>query len=203
MKRIVCFGDSNTYGYIPNSGKRYSSDIRWTSRLSRLLGKEFEIINAGCNNRTCFIDNPAGESQTGYKAIKKYLSMKVDVFVLSIGINDSQLFYKPSLDDFRRGLTDFILQIQNSSDAKIVLVAPPILNEDVLKGNFSFQFDSQSIEISKDLPELYEKVAKDNNCYFIDMNNDVRVSNLDGLHYLPTEHELIANLLYEFLSNVI
>ena len=65
MKRIVCFGDSNTYGYIPNNGKRYSSDIRWTSRLSRLLGKEFEVINAGCNNRTCFIDNPAGESQTG------------------------------------------------------------------------------------------------------------------------------------------
>ena len=43
MKRIVCFGDSNTYGYIPNNGKRYSSDIRWTSRLSRLLGKEFEV----------------------------------------------------------------------------------------------------------------------------------------------------------------
>lgn len=203
MKRIVCFGDSNTYGYIPNSGKRYSSDIRWTSRLSRLLGKEFEVINAGCNNRTCFIDNPAGESQTGYKAIKKYLSMNVDVFVLSIGINDSQLFYKPSLEDFRRGLTDFILQIQNSSDAKIILVAPPILNDDVLKGNFSFQFDFQSIELSKYLPELYKKVADENNCYYFDMNDKVKVSNLDGLHYLPAEHELIANLLYEFLSNVI
>lgn len=203
MKRIVCFGDSNTYGYIPNNGKRYSSDIRWTSRLSRLLGKEFEVINAGCNNRTCFIDNPAGEYQTGYKAIKKYLSMNVDVFVLSIGINDSQLFYKPSLDDFRRGLTDFILQIQNSSDAKIVLVAPPILNDDVLKGNFSFQFDTQSIELSKYLPELYKKVADENNCYYFDMNDKVKVSNLDGLHYLPAEHELIAKLLFEFLSKII
>lgn len=203
MKRIVCFGDSNTYGYIPNNGKRYSSDIRWTSRLSRLLGKEFEVINAGCNNRTCFIDNPAGEYQTGYKAIKKYLSMNVDVFVLSIGINDSQLFYKPSLEDFRRGLTNFILQIQNSSDAKIVLVAPPILNDDVLKGNFFFQFDTQSIELSKYLPELYKKVADENNCYYFDMNDKVKVSNLDGLHYLPAEHELIAKLLFEFLSKII
>ena len=113
------------------------------------------------------------------------------------------MFYKPSLEDFRRGLTDFILQIQNSSDAKIVLVAPPILNDDVLKGNFSFQFDTQSIEISKYLPELYKKVADENNCYYFDMNDKVKVSNLDGLHYLPAEHELIAKLLFEFLSKII
>jgi hypothetical protein len=35
VKSILCYGDSNTWGYIPSSGavKRYSREIRWTGRL--------------------------------------------------------------------------------------------------------------------------------------------------------------------------
>ena len=40
MKQIICFGDSNTYGYIPGTGKRYPWGIRWTSILNEKLGFE-------------------------------------------------------------------------------------------------------------------------------------------------------------------
>ena len=52
MKQIICYGDSNTFGYIPGSGKRYPKDIRWTGVLSNLLGDEYKVIEEGCNNRT-------------------------------------------------------------------------------------------------------------------------------------------------------
>ena len=35
---ILCFGDSNTYGYIPNSGKRYNSNVRWSGILKSING---------------------------------------------------------------------------------------------------------------------------------------------------------------------
>lgn len=38
MKQIVCFGDSNTYGYIPENGERYPWGVRWTSLLNEKLG---------------------------------------------------------------------------------------------------------------------------------------------------------------------
>ena len=50
MTRILCIGDSNTYGYDPRSyfGDRYPEDIRWTGLL-RKAGYEF--INCGQNGR--------------------------------------------------------------------------------------------------------------------------------------------------------
>lgn len=69
MKKILCFGDSNTYGFIPQSGLRYDINTRWTGILQTLCNNEFEITEAGCNNRTAFIDNPAGINQTGYKIL--------------------------------------------------------------------------------------------------------------------------------------
>lgn len=52
MKKIVCYGDSNTFGYNPKNGFRFDKNIRWTSVLQKNLGKEFEIINEGMCDRT-------------------------------------------------------------------------------------------------------------------------------------------------------
>ena len=42
--KILCIGDSNTYGYDPRSffGDRYPEDVRWTDNLGAC-----EVINRG------------------------------------------------------------------------------------------------------------------------------------------------------------
>ena len=35
MKTIVCYGDSNTYGYNPENGFRYEYEERWTTIYKR------------------------------------------------------------------------------------------------------------------------------------------------------------------------
>ena len=37
MKTIVCYGDSNTYGYNPENGFRYEYEERWTTILQKEL----------------------------------------------------------------------------------------------------------------------------------------------------------------------
>ena len=66
-KRIICIGDSNTYGYDPAAfgGARYPEGVRWTSRL----GSAWDIWNLGENGReipsSSFARSAPGCRQTG------------------------------------------------------------------------------------------------------------------------------------------
>ena len=45
MKKILCYGDSNTWGYDPRKTTpevmaRYEDTVRWTGRLEMELGKD-------------------------------------------------------------------------------------------------------------------------------------------------------------------
>ena len=57
MKTIVCYGDSNTYGADPASGKRYAPDVRWTGVLQAELGLGYRVIEEGLSGRTTNLDD--------------------------------------------------------------------------------------------------------------------------------------------------
>ena len=65
MKTILCYGDSNTYGYNPVTGGRWPEDIRWTGRLQQLLGDEYKVIEEGCNGRTTMYKAPGEGWKSG------------------------------------------------------------------------------------------------------------------------------------------
>ena len=48
MRTLVCFGDSNTWGYVPGSnGRRFPREVRWPVRLQHALGERWEVIAEG------------------------------------------------------------------------------------------------------------------------------------------------------------
>lgn len=203
MKKILCFGDSNTYGYIPNNGARYDKNTRWTGVLSLLSHGKFEIIEDGCNNRTAFAANPAGKIFTGYEILPELLTDDFDAVVLTIGINDTQFLYNLSSIEIVSGVEKLINIVKvKSPQAKILLVAPSILTDDVLNGNFACLFDRTSIEKSRQLPLLYQKIAEKQNTKFLDLNSVAKTSSLDGLHYAPEQHLKIAQAIFTILSEL-
>lgn len=206
MKKILCFGDSNTYGFIPQSGLRYDKNTRWTGILQSLCGSDFSIIEGGCNNRTAFVDNPAGAEQTGYKILPEYFTKDYfDIVVLAIGINDLQLFFKPTLKEFEQGIEKLIKITKDlSPNAKIILVCPSKLDLAGIKsGVFNFQFDEISVEKSYHLPQIYKKLAEKHACKLVDLNEIAKVSPLDGLHFSAESHKTIAENLYKNLKQTI
>lgn len=49
MKNVLCFGDSNTYGYDPagmrdGTAVRYAHDVRWCGVAQRDLGEGWHVI---------------------------------------------------------------------------------------------------------------------------------------------------------------
>ncbi len=203
MKKVLCFGDSNTFGFIPESGKRYDKNTRWSGILAQLAAGRFEIIEAGCNNRTAFTDNPAGFEQTGCKVLPTLLTKDIDCVILAIGVNDLQIFYNPTLEEIKNGMRRLVdIVREHCPNAEIILVSPARLTDNIFNGYFRAMFDKMSIEKSLHLSEIYESIAKEKNCRFADWDKIVTVSPKDGLHLEPEAHKKIAEAMFECLLSL-
>ena len=67
MKKVLCFGDSNTWGYNPSTKDRFPKEIRWTGILQGKLGSEdTKIIEEGLVGRTTVYED---EKRPGLRGI--------------------------------------------------------------------------------------------------------------------------------------
>ena len=195
MKNIICYGDSNTFGYIPGSGKRYPKDIRWAGVLAGLLGQDYKVIEEGCNNRTGFVKNPDGKLFSGSDYIDECFIRhpEFDIFVLGLGTNDTQKFFDIKPQTIKDGLQNLVERIkQQNESGQILIVSPLVLGTDVLKGGFAFQFDEVSVERTHWIQKVYYDFCVENKIKLFDINKYVTPSPIDGLHFTPDEHKKIA-----------
>lgn len=205
MKKIICYGDSNTSGYDPKqtNGLRYDENTRWTSLLQKNLGDEYEIINEGIPNRTGFVNNPDGFQFSAPKHFPKMISQteNFDILILSLGTNDLQFQYDISFGAIEKGL-ETLINLAQEKAKKIIIIPPVILDERILKGFFSYQFDETSIVKSRKIGRIFRHLANVYNCDYFDINKFTTPSDADGLHYDEASHKLIADKLTEFISNL-
>ena len=79
MPAILCFGDSNTWGYDPAATvhspvpARHPAGVRWTGVMARLLGPEYEVTGAGQTGRTTVFEDPHQPGRSGRSAIPVFL----------------------------------------------------------------------------------------------------------------------------------
>lgn len=200
MIKILCYGDSNTYGFNPLDGSRFDEKIRWTQKLGINLGSNYLIIEEGANNRTGFFDNPAGFDYSGNRHLPKVLAKnkEIDILVLAIGTNDLQFCYNATLKNIENGLENLIVTAKKYC-SRIIIIPPPILRENILDGYFRIQFDETSISKSKKIGKVYRKLAGIYGCEIFDINEFQKPSEEDGLHYNKIAHNIIAEKLAEFI----
>jgi len=86
--RVLCYGDSNTWGYMPAKATRYRLNQRWTGILQKSLRVKFEVIEEGLNSRTTDIDDPKRTGKNGSNYLVPCLGshFPLDVVVLMLGM---------------------------------------------------------------------------------------------------------------------
>lgn len=203
MKKILCYGDSNTYGYNTSDASRFDEATRWTMLLQKNLGGDYKVIEEGVCDRTGFTDNDKGSLFSAQKHFPKIISKaeNIDILILAIGTNDLQFKYNISFIQIENGLENLIKTAKEKAK-RIILIPPVVLNENVLKGFFSFQFDSESILKSQKTGEIYKKISNKYNLDYFDLNEYVNPSKEDGLHYDANGHKIIAEKLSKFILSV-
>ncbi len=211
MKRILCYGDSNTWGYISGTDhQRYNENQRWTKLLQNQLGKNnFEIIEEGLNSRTLFSDDnrPGKEGRNGYTYLKPCLDThdKVDIVILMLGTNELKNEFNNSAKDIVEMIDKYIKFIKNNksqidkSVPQIIISGLPIVNEQTTYCKANDKYKGASGK-SQELNSLYEKYCKENNIIYIN-NNDLQTG-IDGVHLTLESHRLLADRLSKILINM-
>lgn len=210
MKTVVCYGDSNTFGANPVTGDRHPKNVRWPGRLQMLLGKEYAVIEEGCNGRTTIYKEPVDPWKCGLEYLKPCLNSHkpVDIVVLMLGTNDLKTMFHASAEDIAGGAERLVREIREFADQKqefqpqIVLVSPPEIGEDIKSSAFNVSFDETAIERSKEFPKYYKEVAERNGCVFFDAAKVVKASKEDSLHLVAEEHEKLAEAMCSCIKDL-
>lgn len=95
---ILCFGDSNTYGYKPDGTGRFDTNTRWTSLLQKKLGADHRVIEEALCGRTTVFQDDLREGRRGLDLIGVTLEMHnpIDLLIVMLGTNDCKTRYNAS-----------------------------------------------------------------------------------------------------------
>ncbi len=210
MKNILCYGDSNTWGYIPGSqAQRHDIDTRWTGLLQKQLGSDYKIIENGLNSRTTIYDDPICIDRNGYKSLDSAVLSQspLDLVIIMLGTNDFKDYLPSSNYASAEALGLYCNKIRNICAAenqqvpKILLVSPIHVGKTVLKAGE--EFNQESIDRSKDLGGRIKAVAERFDAYFFDAASVAKASNIDGLHMINSEHKKIADALEKLIREIL
>lgn len=203
MKTILCYGDSNTWGYNPHNGSRYDHKTRWPMLMKRLLNQGaseddplFWVIEEGQNGRTACREDPVEGDRNGLRQIIPILESHkpLDMVAVMLGTNDLKLRFSPVPYDIARGVQRVVTAIQdsrtgpNNTGPHVLMICPPPTVE---SPGFKHIF-GDSVELSKKLSPLYRQLAKESGAFFLDAGTVIQTSKIDGIHLEPEDHRKLA-----------
>ncbi len=196
MTTILCYGDSNTWGYDPATKDRFGPDVRWTGVLQRILGGGYQVIEEGLNGRTTVWDDPLSPGRNGKAYLPPCLESHrpLDLVTIMLGTNDLKRRFGLTSSDIAEGaglLADMVVQIGRTAAGTppvVLLIAPPPTSR---FGEFGEMFQGAT-ETSRGFAEAYRMVAGWNHCAFLDAGEVVVSSDLDGIHLEADEHRKLG-----------
>ena len=207
MKKIVIYGDSNTWGDNFITGERIPEEKQWVNILRTKYENKYRFFQEGLPGRI------AGNEET----IKTYKNGKdtfistfrtnapVDKIIIALGTNDLQIKYQKTKDKIIEDLLWYKKQIEESyadledqkkyfNDKKL----PEIIY--ILPINFDYQ-DKASVIFDKESEEKRQQIIKefqkDKKLKTI-VANDLELFD-DGIHLNYQGHEQMASLVERFL----
>ncbi len=206
-KRILCYGDSLTFGKIPGVTKRYAANERWTGILQNLLGKEYEVIEEGLRGRTTNLDDHNAVGRNGLEYFQSCIlsHLPVDLVILLLGTNDLKEKFHRSADEiasvftkYKEAMT-FACQYLKESEPRTLLLSPPIIDEAHTISEWGYRGGEEK---SKLFGNEYLKVANEIQADFLDLGPLLKVSPIDGIHLDEENNEKLAQVLAEKVGQV-
>lgn len=203
-KRIMCFGDSLTWGWVPvEEGvptTRYPLEVRWTGQMLAELGEGYEIIEEGLSGRTTNVDDPTDPRLNGASYLPSALAshLPLDLVIVMVGTNDTKAYFHRTPFEIAAGMSVLLGQIAGSAGGvgtaypapQMLLMAPPPVADrpNAWFGELFINGPTKSSELGR----LYGALAEFMGVGFIDVGQLITTDGVDGIHWTPENNEVVG-----------
>ncbi len=203
-KRILCFGDSNTWGMRPDRDfERYTVDQRWPALLQRALGDDFDVIEEAMCARTTDVDYSHKTGRNGKTYLQPCLESQnpLDGVIIMLGTNDAKTDFKRTPEQIAvalSGLLGVVRDVARAKDGspKVLLVSPVPPNPDArdFAAKCADRYDTHAVQTLRDLAPVVQNLAKKEGVSFFDAAAVADVGE-DGIHLTVAGHAALAAAL--------
>lgn len=192
--RLVCFGDSNTYGYDPRSffGERYGCDVRWTALLERETA--WNVVNAGQNGRE--IPHTPWQLRQAAEELRCY--GHADLLAVMLGGNDLLQNRAYGARDAAARMEAFLLFLlgEGYAPSSLLLIAPSPMQRGTWITEERLERESAA------LGAAYKALSQRLGTRFADSAQwNIEVL-FDGVHYSEKGHRSFAEGMKAFLEEI-
>lgn len=206
MRQILCFGDSNTWGYNPKDGSRFPWEIRWTGKVQQeLIDSDYRIVEEGLCGRTTIFEDALRPGRSGINLLPVLLDThRPDALVIMLGTNDCKTVYGASAGVIAKGVDRLLTAAQQQNpDLRILVVSPIHLGNGVGQEGYDPEFNDHSVDVSHELASAYSKVARTHNASFLDASKVAVSSEYDREHMDAVNHSLLAGAISNKLKELL
>ena len=196
-RKILFYGDSNTYGYDPADWLeyRYCAEKRWTYQLQEMCGDAWTVIPEGMNGRRLpdlIYDGRRILSLTGKLSDE-------DVFAVMLGTNDLLVTTDPDADEAVRRMDALLAFLTGRMDAKrILVIAPPHIAGSGIRDFLYKRYHEESVRMNAGFREAagrYEVMFADAGLWNIGLC-------FDQVHFSEEGHRVFAERMAQFLTEM-
>ena len=211
MKTILCYGDSNTWGYatMERPDGRYAPQERWPAVMADALGADWTIVADGLSGRTTVHPDPVeGPWLNGADYLLPCLRSHrpLDAVAIMLGTNDLKHRFGVSAFEIAFSLGRLLTIVRNAEAGpqgaapKMLLICPPpILDTFGDKPGFADMF-AGGHEKSLALPGFCATIAEEHGAAFFDAGQVIRSSACDGIHLDRDAQEILGRAVAETIE---
>lgn len=212
MRHILIYGDSLTWGIVPNTRQRFPFEERWPGILENKLnglGCRVRVIEDCVNGRRTVWDDPFKPGRNGLQGLAQCMEKHspLALVILMLGTNDFQ-FSHPYNNAWSaaQGIATLVQQIRTAPIEPgmpvppILVVCPPPIESP--RGVLAAKFSGAGQRCAG-LADAYRAVSTDLTCQFFDTASVTSSSRVDGIHLDADQHQTLGRALAEGVAAIL
>lgn len=200
MQQILVYGDSLSWGIIPDTRRRLPFDQRWPGVLEAALiaaGRRTRVVEDCLNGRRTVFDDPYKPGRNGLTGLAERIEINspLALVIVMLGSNDFQSMHPHVAWHAAQGVAALVGAIRQAPIEPgmpvppLLLVAPPPMVTP--RGPIAPKFvggDAKCVGFADALRTVAESLT----CAFFDAGTVITASRIDGVHLDADQHRVLG-----------
>lgn len=210
MEQILVYGDSLSWGIIPNTRERLVFEKRWPGVCEKTLeaaGHPVRVIENCLNGRRTAWDDPFKAGRNGSIGLAQVIELNapLQLVILALGTNDFQSTHQNDIELAAQGVAKLVRIVRQAPvepgmpvPQVMILAPPPILAP---KGVMATKF-AGAVERSAGFALKLAEVAGETGTLFFDAGGVTDASSVDGIHLDADQHVVLGKAVARHIEEI-